>query len=249
MVGQLEGALQVDQAAIDNAKLQLTYSRVTAPINGRVGLRLVDVGNIVHANDATGLVVITQVQPITVLFTVPEDDLRAVLCKSRDHERLPVDAYDRAGRRSSRPARCNRPTTRSIRPPARALKAVFDNTDLLFPNQFVNVRLLLDVRKDAVIAPAAAVQRGADGTFVYVVKHDKTVEVRPVDRRPTAGGDAAITSGLAAGEQVVDRRRRQAPRGCGREAPPADAGRAPRRATRRARARRGTASRRARGVA
>ena len=118
-VGQYEGAVQVDQALIDQAKLQLTYSRVTAPISGRIGLRLVDVGNVVHANDATGLLVITQVQPITVLFTVPEDDLRAVIGKSGDPARLAVEAYDRAGRPSSRPARCNPRTTRSTRRPAR----------------------------------------------------------------------------------------------------------------------------------
>jgi multidrug efflux system membrane fusion protein len=204
-VGQYAGAVQVDQALIDQAKLQLTYSRVTAPISGRIGLRLVDVGNIVHANDATGLLVITQVQPITVLFTVPEDDLRAVLTKSGDTERLVVEAYDRGGQTKLATGALQStdnqidPTTGTTK-----LKAVFDNADAsLFPNQFVNVRLLLDVRKDAVIAPGAAVQRGKDGTFVYVVTADQTVEVRPVTLGPTADGEAAIASGLAAGEQVV----------------------------------------------
>ena len=178
---------------------------MTAPISGRIGLRLVDVGNVVHANDATGLLVITQVQPITVLFTVPEDDLRAVIGKSGDPARLAAEAYDRAGQTKLATGALQStdnqidPTTGTTK-----LKAVFDNTDLaLFPNQFVNVRLLLDTKKDAVIAPAAAVQRGKDGTFVYVVKQDQTVEVRPVVVGPTAGGAAAITSGLAAGEQVV----------------------------------------------
>jgi multidrug efflux system membrane fusion protein len=202
-VGQYEGAVQMDQALIDQAQLQLTYSRVTAPISGRIGLRLVDVGNVVHAEDARGLVVITQVQPITVLFTVPEDDLRAVL--DRSGEALVVEAYDRAGQKQLATGTLQStdnqidPTTGTTK-----LKAVFANADeSLFPNQFVNVRLLLDTQKNAVIAPGAAVQRGKDGTFVYVVKADQTVEVRPVTLGPTVGGDAAITSGLAAGERVV----------------------------------------------
>jgi membrane fusion protein, multidrug efflux system len=217
-VGQFEGAVQVDQAMIDQAKLQLTYSKVTAPISGRIGLRLVDVGNVVHANDTTGLLVITQVHPITVLFTVPEDDLRSVLEKggqaSAMGERagdaqlavqLAVEAYDRAGQKKLATGTLQStdnqidPTTGTTK-----LKAVFDNGDqALFPNQFVNVRLLLDVKKNAVIAPGAAVQRGKDGTFVYVVRSDQTVEVRPVVVGPAAGGEAAIASGLSAGEQVV----------------------------------------------
>jgi multidrug efflux system membrane fusion protein len=204
-VGQFEGAMQVDQALIDQARLQLTYSRVTAPISGRIGLRLVDVGNVVHANDTTGLLVITQVQPITVIFTVPEDDLRSVIGKSGDADRLVVEAYDRTGQSKlatgALQSTDNRidPTTGTTK-----LKAVFDNTDeSLFPNQFVNVRLLLDTKKNAVIVPGAAVQRGKDGTFVYVVKTDQTVAVRPVVVGPSAGGEAVIASGLAEGEQVV----------------------------------------------
>ena len=204
-VGQYQGAVQVDQALIDQAKLQLTYSKVTAPISGRAGLRQVDVGNVVHANDETGLLVITQVQPITVLFTVPEDDLRAVLDKSGDGRNLSVEAYDRAGEKQLATGRLEStdnqidPTTGTTK-----LKAVFDNTDqALFPNQFVNVRLLLDTSKDAVIVPGAAVQRGKDGTFVYVVKADQTVEVRPVVVGPASGGNTAIASGLAPAEQVV----------------------------------------------
>jgi membrane fusion protein, multidrug efflux system len=203
--GQYEGAVQVDQALIDQAKLQLTYSRVTAPIGGRVGLRQVDIGNVVHANDANGLLVITQVQPITVLFTVPEDDLRAVLEKSSGGDKLTVDAYDRAGQKllatgilQSTDNQID-PTTGTTK-----LKAVFDNSDgTLFPNQFVNVRLLLDVAKDTVIVPGAAVQRGKDGTFVFVVQPDQTVEVRPVVEGPAAKGETAIASGLRPGEQVV----------------------------------------------
>ncbi len=204
-VGQLEGTVQVDQALIDQAKLQLTYSRVTAPITGRIGLRLVDVGNVVHANDATGLLVITQVEPITVVFTVPEDDLRAVIDKRGDSDRLVAEAYDRAGQ-TKLATGALQSTDNQIDPATGTtkLKAVFENADqALFPNQFVNVRLLIEVRKGIVIAPAAAVQRGKDGTFVYVVKDDQTVEVRPVTLGPAAGGEAAIASGLAAGEQVV----------------------------------------------
>jgi multidrug efflux system membrane fusion protein len=204
-VGQYEGAVKMDQGAVDNAKLQLTYSRITAPISGRVGLRLVDIGNMVHANDQNGLVVITQVQPITVLFTLPEDNLQPVLNKLRAGDPLTVEAYDRAGRTKIATGSLvtvdnqidqSTGTTR--------LKAIFQNQDsALFPNQFVNVRLLLDVRKGAVIVPGAAIQRGPQGTFVYVVKSDQTVEVRPVALGPAAGGDVAIDSGLSAGEQVV----------------------------------------------
>ena len=205
-VGQYEGAVQVDQALIDQAKLQLTYSRVTAPIGGRVGLRHVDVGNVVHASDEQGLVVITQVQPITVLFTVPEDDLRAVLEKTRaGGAPLVVEAYDRAGQK--RLATGSLQSTDNQIDPATGtarLKAVFDNADrALFPNQFVNVRLLLDVSENAVIVPGAAVQRGKDGTFVYVVKSDQTVEVRPVVVGASAGGETAIAGGVAVAEQVV----------------------------------------------
>jgi multidrug efflux system membrane fusion protein len=205
MVGQYEGAIKMDQGAIDNAKLQLTYSRITAPISGRVGLRLVDVGNMVHANDQNGLLVITQVQPIAVLFTLPEDNLPAVLGKLRTDERLPVEAYDRAGQTKIAEGSLltvdNQidQTTGTTR-----LKAIFQNQDnALFPNQFVNVRLLLDVRNEAIIVPAAAIQRGPQGTFVYVVKADETVEARPVTVGPMAGTDASIEAGLSPAERVV----------------------------------------------
>jgi multidrug efflux system membrane fusion protein len=203
--GQFEGAIKADQGLIDNAKLQLTYSRVTAPIGGRTGLRLVDVGNVVYPTDATGLVVITQVQPITVTFTIPEDDLPAVLAKLRGNARLPVEAYDRAGTTQiatgsllTNDNQIDR-TTGTTR-----LKAVFANDDeALFPNQFVNVRLLVDVRKEAVLVPTAAVQRGPQGTFVYAVKPDHTVEVRPVTLGPQMGSDASIDHGVASGDVVV----------------------------------------------
>jgi multidrug efflux system membrane fusion protein len=205
LVDQLEGAVKVDRAAIDNAKLQLTYSRITAPISGRVGLRLVDAGNMVHATDQNGLLVITQVQPIAVVFMIPEDNLQPVVRKLAAGERLPVEAYDRAGRTKIADGTLlttdnqidqSTGTTR--------LKALFTNQDnSLFPNQFVNVRLLLDVRDEAIIVPAAAIQRGPQGTFVYVIKPDHTVEVRPVALGPATGGDASIETGIAPGEQVV----------------------------------------------
>lgn len=204
-VGQYEGALKADQAAIDQAKLQLTYSRITAPISGRAGLRLVDVGNIIHAGDQQGIVVITQVQPIAVLFTIPEDDLRPVLARLRAGDTLTVDAYDRAGR--TRLATGSLLTTDNQIDQSTGttrLKAVFPNADHeLFPNQFVNARLLLDTRHDAVLVPEAAIQRGPQGTFVYAVAADGTAEVRPVTVGPRAEGDAAVERGLEPGELVV----------------------------------------------
>jgi len=202
---QYEGAVKADQGVIDNAKLQLVYSRITAPIGGRAGLRLVDVGNVVHANDATGIVVITQLRPITVVFTLPEDVVPRVMQKLDGGERLSVEAYDRTGKRHIATGELltvdnqidqQTGTTR--------LKAVFENADgALFPRQFVNARLLLDVKKDAIIVPAVAIQRGPQGTFVYVVKADETVEVRPVTLGPTTGDDTAVDTGVAASERVV----------------------------------------------
>ncbi len=202
--GQYEGAIKVDQGVIDNAKLQLTYSRVTAPISGRVGLRLVDVGNVVHTTDA-GLVVITEIQPIAVMFTIPEDDLPAVLAKLRASARLPVEAYDRAGNTQIATGRLDAIDNQIDRATGTTrLKGVFPNDDgALYPNQFVNVHLLLDVRKEAVLVPTAAIQRGPQGTFVYAVKTDRTVEVRPVALGPQNDADTAIDRGIAVGEVVV----------------------------------------------
>ncbi|HZP43313.1 MAG TPA: MdtA/MuxA family multidrug efflux RND transporter periplasmic adaptor subunit [Candidatus Binatia bacterium] len=204
-VGQFEGAVRADQGAIDGAKLALAYARVTAPITGRVGLRQVDVGNVVHANDANGIVVLTQLQPIAVLFTIPEDELPPVARKLAAGEQLAVVAFDRSGRTKLAEGTLlttdNRidPSTGTTR-----LKAVFPNDDgALFPNQFVNVQLLLDVRRDAVVAPIAAVQRGPQGTFVYVVKADRTVAVRPVTVGPQDGDDAVVETGLVPDEVVV----------------------------------------------
>jgi membrane fusion protein, multidrug efflux system len=203
--GQFEGAVRADQGLIDGARLQLTYCRITAPIGGRAGLRRVDVGNMVHANDQNGIVVITQLQPIAALFTIPEDDLPPVMKKLGVGEPLRVDAFDRAGQNQiatgSLLTADNQidPSTGTTR-----LKAVFPNDDgALFPNQFVNVRLLLDTKKGTVIVPAAAVQRGPQGTFAYVVKADQTVDVRPITPGPATGTEASIESGLSAGDVVV----------------------------------------------
>jgi multidrug efflux system membrane fusion protein len=205
LVRQLEGAVKVDQGQIDNAKLQLTYSRITAPISGRIGLRQVDPGNIVHAADTTGLAVITQLEPIAVIFPIPEDSLPPVLGKLTNGERLPVEAYDRDQRQKLATGHLltvdNQidPATGTVR-----LKAVFPNKDRkLFPNQFVNARLLLDVKRGTIIIPVAALQRSPQGTFVYLVKADKTVTLRPVSVGPTEGDNVSIAEGLAPGELVV----------------------------------------------
>lgn len=206
MVRQSIGIVQADQGQIDNAKLQLTYSSITAPISGRVGLRLMDAGNIVRANDPTGLLVITQLQPITVVFTLAEDNLPAVLERLKAGKTLVVDAYDREQKRKIATGTLltvdNQidPATGTVR-----LKAVFPNDDSeLFPNQFVNARLLLDIRRDLTLVPSAAIQRGPKGTFVYVVNNtDQTVAVRAVSVGVSQGEEASIETGLAAGESVV----------------------------------------------
>ena len=205
LVAQYEGTLKTDQGQIEDAKLQLTYSRITAPISGRVGLRLVDPGNMVRAGDATGLLVITQLQPITVLFTIPEDHLPPVLDKLKASERMPVEAFDREQKRrlavGSLLTVDNQidPNTGTVR-----LKAIFDNDDHeLFPSQFVNARLLLDVKRGATVVPSAAIQRGPKGTFVYVVNEDQTVGVRPITVGAAHADEASIDKGLSAGELVV----------------------------------------------
>ena len=206
MVRQAEGIVKADQGQIDNAKLQLTYSSITAPINGRIGLRLVDAGNIVRANDPNGLLVITQLQPITVVFTLAEDHLPAVLERLKTGKPLLVEAFDREQKRKIATGTLltvdNQidPTTGTVR-----LKAVFPNDNHeLFPNQFVNARLLLDIKRDQTLVPSAAVQRGPKGTFVYVVnKEQQTVSVRAVSAGVSQGEETAIETGLAAGESVV----------------------------------------------
>jgi multidrug efflux system membrane fusion protein len=205
-VNQFEGVMKSDQAQIDTAKLQLTYSRITAPITGRIGLRLVDQGNMVRANDPNnGLAVITQLQPIAVLFNIPEDDLPQILKRMRSGQQLVVEAYDRNLKKKLATGTLltidNQidPNTGTIK-----CKAVFPNEDnSLFPNQFVNARALVDTKKDSTIVPTAAPQRSPQGTFVYVVKDDSTVEMRNVVVGPSEGDEVAIESGLAPGEAVV----------------------------------------------
>ncbi|MBM3223178.1 MAG: MdtA/MuxA family multidrug efflux RND transporter periplasmic adaptor subunit [Candidatus Tectomicrobia bacterium] len=205
-VRQLEGVIKSDQAQIDTAKLQLSYSRITAPITGRIGFRLVDQGNMVRVNDAnSALAVITQLQPIAVLFNLPEDQLPQVLKKMQAGQPLTVETYNRdlkvklaTGKLLTVDNQID-PNTGTIR-----CKAVFSNDDnALFPNQFVNVRLLLDTRQQAVIVPVAAIQRSPQGTFVHAVKEDSTVESRAVVLGPSEGEDMVIESGLAAGDLVV----------------------------------------------
>lgn len=201
LVRQYEGALRANQSAIENAKLQLSYSRITAPIGGRLGLRQVDPGNIVRAGDANGLVVITQLRPISVIFSIPQDQLPAVLAKKD----LPVEAWDRENRQRLATGKLitvdNQidPQTGTVK-----VKAQFANDDFrLFPNQFVNARMRVETRKGVVTVPAAALQRGVQGPFVYVVKDDRTVTVRPVRPGPAEDGRVAIEDGIAEGERVA----------------------------------------------
>src|SRR6202171_647070 len=202
-VGQLEGAVRADQAQIDNQKLQLSYCKIKAPLTGRVGLRLVDQGNMIRASDPNGLVVITQVQPIAALFTLPEDSLQEVI-QHMKNERLGIDAYSRDDQTklaSGKLVTINNqidPTTGTVR-----FKGEFANRDLsLWPNQFINVRLMLTVRKDAIVIPLAAVQRGSQGTYVYTVKNGHA-NLQPVKVDMTQGNISLIGSGIAEGDQVV----------------------------------------------
>jgi len=205
MVSQLSAAIKSDQGQIDSIRLQLTYTRILAPITGRAGLRLVDPGNMVHANDPGGLVVLTQVEPIAVVFTIPQDNLPAVLARQRTGSALPVEAFDREWR-----TRIAAGTLTAIDNQIDAgtgtvrLKATFDNrSGELFPNQFVNARVQVDQLKGAVLVPNEAVQRGSQGAFVYVVKPDKTVELRKVAVGPTEGALTAIREGVAAGDSLI----------------------------------------------
>ena len=203
-VDQLEGTTRNDQALVENAKLNLTYCHITAPESGRIGLRQVDPGNIVHASDANPMFVITQLQPITVLFTLPEDQLQTVALHMRSGT-LGVDAYSRddqtkltTGKLLTIDNQIDQTTGTG------KLKAVFDNrNNELWPNQFVNVHLLLETKKNATVVPSAALQRGPQGSFVYVVKQDKTVEVRPVTVSGTEGNLAEIANGILPNEMIV----------------------------------------------
>ena len=203
-VDQLDGTVRNDQATVDNAKLNLVYCHITAPVSGRIGLRLVDPGNIVHATDTNAMFVITQLQPIAVLFTLPEDNLQTV-SRQMGKGTLEVDAFSRddqtklaTGKLLTIDNQIDQ-TTGTGR-----LKAVFDNKDnALWPNQFVNARLLLEVRKNSTAIPAAAIQRGPQGTYVFVVKSDNTVDVRPVTIGFTQDNVSVIASGISPSEVVV----------------------------------------------
>ncbi len=203
-VGQFEGAVRIDQAQIGSARLNLDYARITSPIDGVTGVRLVDPGNLVHANDANGIVVVTQLDPVAVLFTLPQDYLPQV-AQQMELGTLTVEAFSRDGSVKLASGellvidnQINQ-NTATMR-----LKATFANPQrVLWPNQFVKARLLLTVRKGAIVVPTTAVQRGPEGTFAYVVEPDQTVQPRPVEVEMTQGDVAAIARGLSPGEVVV----------------------------------------------
>jgi multidrug efflux system membrane fusion protein len=195
----------MDQAAVDAAKLNVAYTKIIAPITGRIGLRTVDPGNYVTMGDATSICIIIQIQPISVLFTIPEDTLPSVRERLKSGAKLEVRVLDRAQKTELGVGKLDThdniidTTTGTVK-----LRAVFDNKDdTLFPNQFVNVRLLVDTVKDATVVPVAAIQRGQPGTFVYLVKADDTVEIRVVELGATDGDKVQIVSGLQVGDQVV----------------------------------------------
>jgi multidrug efflux system membrane fusion protein len=205
LVAQYQGSVQTDQAQIDSAKLNIAYCHIIAPVTGRVGLRQVDPGNYVQTSDTNGLVVLTQEQPISVIFSVTEDNLPSVMKQLVAGAQLQVQAYDRSnttllatGTLASVDNQINT-TTGTVN-----MRASFPNQDFaLFPNQFVNARLLVDTLHNVVRAPVAAIQQGAPGSFVYVISQTNTVSVRPIKLGPTDGSYAEVTSGLAAGDRVV----------------------------------------------
>jgi multidrug efflux system membrane fusion protein len=204
-VNQFEAAVKSDEGAVENAKLQLVYAHITAPVTGRIGIRQVDPGNLVHASDTNGLAVITQLQPISVIFNIAEDNVPPVAKKLREGRSLPVQAFDRAFKNQiaagtlltiDNQVDVNTGTVR--------FRATFSNEDnALFPSQFVNARLLVNVNRGVVLVPAAAVQRGPQSAFVFVVKPDRTVETRNVVVGPIENDVAEIDQGLAANETVV----------------------------------------------
>lgn len=205
LVRQYEGTVKLDQGAVDNARLQLTYSRITAPIAGRVGLKQVDLGNIVRTTDTNGIVTITQEEPINIVFSVPEADLTQVLAASRTNPKLAVTAWDRENRQ-----RLAEGTLLAIDNQLNTstgtinLKARFANTDhRLFPNQFVNIELHLGARPDAILVPTVAIQLGKLGHTVYRVNPDHTVSLVPVKTGPASGEYTIIEEGIAPGQMVV----------------------------------------------
>jgi membrane fusion protein, multidrug efflux system len=205
LVRQYEAALVVDQAQVDAAKLNVTYTKILAPLTGRIGLRFVDQGNYVTMADATSICVITQVQPISVIFTIPEDTVPQVRQRLKVGAELEARALDRAQKIELGVGKLDThdnvidTTTGTLK-----LRAIFDNKDeTLFPNQFVNVRLLVDTVRDATVVPVAAIQRGQPGTFVYLVQPDDTVKIQVVELGVTDGEKQQITGGLQVGDQVV----------------------------------------------
>ena len=197
--------VKLDEGQIESAKVNLAYCKIAAPVTGRIGLRLVDPGNIVQAADATGLVVITQMDPISAIFTISEDQLQVVLTKMAAGQTLEVDAYDRDAKtklaQGSLTTLDNQidPTTGTLK-----LRATFKNAKgTLFPNQFVNARLLVQEKQGVTLVPTAAIQRNSQATYVYVVKPDSTVTVRAMTIGTTEGDDSEVTSGLTPGEVIV----------------------------------------------
>jgi len=203
-VDQLEGQVRTDQAQVDNAKLQIVYCHITAPFAGRIGLRQVDPGNIVHASDTNPMLILTQLQPIAVIFTLPEDQLQTV-SRHMKNSTLQVDVYGRDNQTKLATGKLQTIDNQIDQTTGTAkLKAVFDNIDnQLWPNQFVNASLLLETRKNSTVLPTAAILRGPQGTFVYALKPDKTVEARTVAISLTQGNITTITSGLNPGDMVV----------------------------------------------
>jgi multidrug efflux system membrane fusion protein len=205
LVRQYKAAIETDKGAVDAAKLQLTYSRITAPVTGRLGLRLVDPGNMVHATDTGGLVTITQIRPIAVVFSVPEDDLPMLMPRMRNGDPPEVEAYDRDGSRRIATGHVLTvdnaidPTTGTVK-----VKAQFPNEDdALFPQQFVNARLLLDTKRNVTLVPGVAVRRGTKGAYVYVVGPKQTVQARPVRVGVSEGNNTSIIEGISPGDIVV----------------------------------------------
>lgn len=205
LVKQYQGTVAIDRASVANSQLQLSYTKITAPITGRIGLRLLDQGNMVRATDSTGLAVITQIQPISVLFTLPEDTLPGVMQQLASNKNLVTTAYDRSGQKKLAQGHLLAIDNQiDLSTGTIKLKSQFENADhSLFANQFVNIQLLVDILKAVVTVPAAAVQNSSDGSFVYVLKDNKTVSIRKVQTGIITGEQIVIQKGLAAKEAVV----------------------------------------------
>jgi multidrug efflux system membrane fusion protein len=205
LVRQYEAQIKSDQGAVDAQKLNITYCNITAPVSGRTGLRLVDPGNLVQPSDASALVVITQLQPITVVFAIPEDNIPSVMQKMQAGIKMPVDTFDRANNQKLASGHLLTLDNQvNVSTGTVNLKAEFANDNFgLFPNQFVNSRLLVETKHDQIIIPSAGVQRGSQGTYVYIINDDHSVALRLVKVGVTEGDNSSIVDGLKAGENVV----------------------------------------------